>query len=119
MHIYCELTAHFILQLNTNPFKVHLTAHIFSPTYSFYPPHSISTPPSTLAETTWCAQNQQTITITLLCTHLLHVLGDGVLAQELCALSCVVSLCVFQEGGLKVVFVHAQRGSLGTQVLFI
>lgn len=52
-------------------------------------------------------------------THLLHVLGDRVLLQELCALARVEALCVRQELTLKVLLVDGQRGSFGEGVLLV
>lgn len=51
--------------------------------------------------------------------YLLHVLGDGVLLQELCALARVETFCVSEELTFKVLFVHRQRGALGEGVLLV
>ena len=52
-------------------------------------------------------------------SYLLHVLGDGVLSEELGALPRVVALSVLQEGGLKVFLVHPQGGALTGGVILI
>lgn len=51
--------------------------------------------------------------------YLLHVLGDGVLLEELCALACVETFCVSEELTFKVLFVHGQRRAFGEGVLFV
>lgn len=51
--------------------------------------------------------------------YLLHVLGDGVLLQELCALACVETFRVSKELTLKVLLVHGQRGAFGEGVLLV
>lgn len=51
--------------------------------------------------------------------YLLHVLGDGVLLQELCALACVETFRVGEELTLKVLLVHRQRGAFGEGVLLV
>lgn len=51
--------------------------------------------------------------------YLLHVLGDGVLLQELCALACVETFRVGEELTLKVLLVHGQRGAFGEGVLLV
>lgn len=51
--------------------------------------------------------------------YLLHVLGDGVLLQELCALTCVETFRVSEELTFKVLFVDGQRRAFGEGVLFI
>ena len=45
-------------------------------------------------------------------THLLHVLGDGVLTEELHRLARVEALGVLEERVLEVLLVHAQRRTL-------
>lgn len=51
--------------------------------------------------------------------YLLHVLGDGVLLEELCALPGVEALCVGEELTFKVLLVHGQRGAFGEGVLLV
>ena len=51
--------------------------------------------------------------------YLLHVLRDGVLLEELCALPRVEALRVREELALKVLLVHRQRGALGEHVLLV
>lgn len=51
--------------------------------------------------------------------HLLHVLGDRVLVQEHCALTCVETFCVSEELAFKVFFVDGERRAFGKGVLFI
>lgn len=51
--------------------------------------------------------------------YLLHVLGDGVLLQELCALACVETFCVSEELAFKVLLVDRQRGAFGEGVLLV
>lgn len=55
----------------------------------------------------------------LITLYLLHVLGDGVLLQELCALTGVETLCVSEELTLEVLFVHGQRRAFGEGVLLV
>lgn len=52
-------------------------------------------------------------------SDLLHVLGDRVLLQELCALACVETFCVSQKLTFKVLLVDGERGSFGEGVLFV
>lgn len=52
-------------------------------------------------------------------SYLLHILGDGVLLEELCALACVEALRVCQELTLKVLLVDGQRGTFGEGVLLV
>lgn len=51
--------------------------------------------------------------------YLLHVLGDGVLLQELGALARVEPFRVGEELTLEVLFVHGQRGAFGEGVLLV
>lgn len=51
--------------------------------------------------------------------YLLHVLGDGVLLQELGTLPGVEALRVSEELTFKVLLVHRQRRSFGEGVLFV
>lgn len=52
-------------------------------------------------------------------SYLLHVLGDGVLLQELCALARVEPFRVREELTFKVLLVHGQRGAFGEGVLLV
>jgi len=51
--------------------------------------------------------------------HLLHVLCDRVLLQELCALTRVETFCVSEELAFEVLFVHGQRGAFGEGILLV
>ena len=51
--------------------------------------------------------------------YLLHVLGDRILLQELCALACVETFRVSEELTFKVLFVDGQRRTFGEGVLFV
>lgn len=51
--------------------------------------------------------------------HLLHVLGDGVLLEELRALAGVEALRVRQELALEVLLVDGERGTFGEGVLLV
>lgn len=64
-------------------------------------------------------QSTKVFNNSLITLYLLHVLGDGVLLQELCALTGVETLCVSEELTLEVLFVHGQRRAFGEGVLLV
>lgn len=51
--------------------------------------------------------------------YLFHVLGDGILPEELHALPVVEALRVLEEGVLECVFVHRQVGTLGRRLVLV
>lgn len=67
----------------------------------------------------WLRTQKSTPPARMWTTDLLHVLGDRVLLQELCALACVETFCVSQKLTFKILLVDGERGSFGEGVLFV